>query len=92
MGQRDRARHQPRSFSGALRGIAPFEGVARDASRLAFRGRPSPPKYARKRGSTSILDYVAITWLSTDTQEGVTIVAKSLSNMVPAAGFEPATP
>ena len=51
------------------------------------------------RGSTArclialgILDYVAITWLSTGTPEGVMIAAKSLRSMVPARGFEPLAP
>ena len=39
-----------------------------------------------------ILDYVAITWLSTGTPEGVMITAKSLRSMVPARGFEPLAP
>ena len=39
-----RVRHQSRSSYGALRGIAPFEGVAQDAQRLALRGRLSPKK------------------------------------------------
>jgi hypothetical protein len=41
-GMRDRARHQPRSSYGALRGEVPLEGVAQDAQRLALRGRLSP--------------------------------------------------
>jgi hypothetical protein len=71
LGQRDRARHPPRSFSGALRGSAPFEGVARDAQRLVLRGRLSPSKYAGKPDSTINLDCVVITWLSTDAPQGV---------------------
>jgi hypothetical protein len=39
-----------------------------------------------------LVDYVAITWLSTDTPEGIMTVAKSLRNMVPATRFELVTP
>ena len=44
-----RVRHQSRSSYGALRGTAPFEGVAQDAQRLALRGRLSPPVSATLR-------------------------------------------
>ena len=44
-----RVRHQSRSSYGALRGIAPFEGVAQDAQRLALRGRLSPTESATLR-------------------------------------------
>jgi hypothetical protein len=91
MGQRDRARHQPRSFSRALRGTAPFEGVARDASRLALRGRLSPTESATIRQSKMHVDYVAITWLSTAPKNGSIIATKSLRKMVDAEGFEPTT-
>jgi hypothetical protein len=90
-GMRDRARHQPRSSYGALRGV-PAEGVARDAKRLALRGRLSPPESARKRGSTINLDHVVIMWRSTRPPEGVVMLAKFLRNMVPATRFELVTP
>jgi hypothetical protein len=44
LGERNRVRHQLRSFCGALRGAVPLEGVARDAQRLRLRGRLSPQK------------------------------------------------
>jgi hypothetical protein len=45
----NRVRHESRSSYGALRGTAPFEGVAQDAQRLALRGRLSPPESATLR-------------------------------------------
>ena len=44
-----RVRHQSHSSYGALRGIAPFEGVAQDAQRLALWGRLSPTESATLR-------------------------------------------
>jgi hypothetical protein len=38
-----------------------------------------------------VVDYVAITWLSTALVKGSIIAAKSLKEMVSPAGFEPAT-
>jgi hypothetical protein len=41
---------------GALRGTAPFEGVAQDAQRLALRGRLSPPESATLRQAKIAVD------------------------------------
>ena len=86
-----RVRHQSRSSYGALRGRGPFEGVAQDAQRLALRGRLSPTESATLRYAKMVVDYVAITWLSTATTKGSIIAIKSLRKMVDAEGFEPTT-